>query len=224
MKQMIVVGICLVALSTSFNKANAQVYSNVATANRNIMNAKESRAGLVGEPYLYKDFKKAMVKFGGGASSPGYYEIKYDQLEEAIVVKGKGIDEELAFSDPVVEFKFDESGRLFRNGFSPVDKATEKSYYEVLYDGKTKYLKRSTKVIIEAKEYNSATVTKKIEDDSALYIAKEDKKPLSVKANEKSVLKVLGKEAELSKYIKDNKLNLKNDGDMGKLLAYYDTL
>jgi len=199
-------------------------FNKVQTANRNILNTKQSRAGLVGEPYLYKDFKKAMVKFNGGTSSPGYYEVKYDQLEDILVVKGKDIDEELTFSDPVAEFKFDDNGRIFRNGFNAVDKATDKSYYEVLYDGKVKYLKRIGKVIIEAKEFNSATVTKKIENDIVLYLVKEDKTPMSVKANEKSVLKVLGKETELSKYIKENKLNLKNDADLGKLLAYYETL
>ena len=211
-------------LLLALTAVRAQVYSKVGTANRNILNAKESRAGLVGEPYLFRDFKKAAVKFAGGTSSPGFYEIKYDQLEELVVTKGKDAEDELTFSDPVAEFKFDDSGRLFRNGYNAVDKSTEKSFYEVIYDGKTQYLKRLTKVIIEAKEYNVATVTKKIENETALYIAKADKKPIAVKANEKTVLKALGKEAEISKYIKDNKLNLKSDADMIKLLTYYDTL
>lgn len=198
-------------------------FNKVQTTNRNVLNAKESRDGIVGDPYLYKDFKKAFVKFNSGNSTPGYYEIKYDQLDDVILVKGKGTDEELSFSDPVVEFQFDDGKKLFRNGFSPVDKANEKSYFEVIYDGKTKYLKRNTKVIIEAKEYNSATTIKKIEKDEAFYIAK-DNKLVTIKANEKSLIKTLGKDIELSKYIKDNKLNLKEDADMGKLLAYYDTL
>lgn len=212
--------VTLILLTAKFNYA--QVYNTVNTANKSIINSKESRAGLVGDPYLFPTYQKAFVKFGNQNSKSAIYEIKYDQLEDVLAVKGTGT-EEYSFNDPVTEFKFEESGRLFRSGFGALGKATEKSFYEVIYDGKTKLIRRNIKVILEGKEYNSATVTRKVEGDIANFVVREDQKLIPVKINEKSIVAALAK-PELSKYIKDNKLNLKEDADLVKLFTYYDSL
>ncbi len=195
-----------------------QVYSTVNSASRNAINSKESLAGIEGEAYLNKDFQKAFVRFANSQTS--LYEIKYDQLADEVVVKGDK-EQELAFNETVLEFKFQDSKRVFRNGFSPEGKSTERSFYEVLFDGKVKYLKKIHKSIIQATGYN--TITRKIMDDVRYYIVLADSKLQPVKNNEKSILAVLA-EPKLSDYAKANKLNLKNDEDVAKLLAYNDSL
>ncbi|MGF1922770.1 MAG: hypothetical protein ACQUHE_01225 [Bacteroidia bacterium] len=198
----------------------AQVYNTVNSPSKTAINSRESLASLVGEPYLYKDFKKAFVRFANANTS--LYEVKYDQLADELIVKGEG-DQEFAFSDPILEFKFQESKKTFRSGFAPTsNKTSEKSFYEILFDGNVKYIKRASKVIIEAKEYNGPSI-KKIDESNAYFIVKPGAAPEPVKNNEKSILSVLAK-PELAAYVKTNKLNLKNDEDVAKLLAYNDSL
>lgn len=213
-------GILIATILCLATTSYAQVYSTVNSPSRNAVNSKESLAGLVGEPYLYIDFKKAFVRFSNAVTS--LYEIKYDQLADEIVVKGEG-NQEYAFSDPILEFKFQDSKTTFRSGFAPTSpKTSEKSFYQVIFDGNTKYIKRMAKVVIDAKQYNGP-VTKKVEEDYAYFIVRPGGNPESVKNNEKSILAALAK-PELNAYVKANKLNLKNDEDVIKLLAYNDSL
>jgi len=212
--------IILIGVLTCFSAITyAQVYSTVNSASRNAINSKESLSGLEGEAYLYKDYKKAFVRFANSKTS--LYDIKYDQLGDEVVVKDEA-GQELTFSETVLEFKFQDDKRVFRNGFAPIGKNTEKSFYEVLFDGKVKYLTKVGKMIMETKGYNTAAV-KKIVDDTQYFIVKQDGKPEVVKNNEKSILSALGK-PELSAYVKTNKLNLKNNEDVAKLLVYNDSL
>ncbi len=213
-------GFLVVAMLGLAGTGYAQVYNQVNSASRNTINSKESLAGLVGDAYLYNDFKKAFVRFPNAVASP--YEIKYDQLADEVVVKGEGT-QEFAFSDPILEFRFQDTKRTFRSGFASTSpKTSEKSFYEIIFDGNVKYIKRAAKVVIEARVYNGLAV-KKIEEDNAYFIVKPGGNPEPVKNNEKSILAALGK-PELSEYVKKNKLNLKNDEDVAKLLAYNDSL
>lgn len=196
----------------------AQVYNTVNSASKNAINSKESLADIEGDPYLSKDYQKAFVRFANSVTS--LYEIKYDQMADEIVVKGEN-GQELAFSETVLEFKFQDSKRIFRNGFSPEGKSTERSFYEVLFDGKVKYLKKNHKSIIEAKGYN--TMTKKILEETKYYVVSPDGKLQVVRNNEKSILAAVG-QPKLADYAKENKLNFKNDADVAKLLAYNDSL
>ena len=213
----IILGCALLMLSTS---GYAQVYSTVNAPGRSAINSKETLSNLVGEPYLYPAFKKAFVRFANANTS--LYDVKYDQLADELVVKGEG-EQEYAFSDPILEFKFQESKKTFRSGFASTGpKTSEKSFYEILFDGNTKYIKRAAKVIIEAKQYNAAAI-RKVDESNSYFIVKPQGNPEPVRNNEKSILAALGK-PELAAYVKTNKLNLKNDDDVAKLLAYNDSL
>jgi len=178
---------------------------------------------VIGSPYLLEEWVKGNVKFKDNTSARNG-DFKYDVIEDLLVVKSESGEENI-FSDPIDEFTLTVKGnsKLFKNGFSGENGVNGKSYFEVIYNGKTKLLKRYSKTIIESKGYNTSTITKKYEESSLYYIAKADNKLIPIKKNEKSILDALQK-PELSKYVKDNKLNLKSDEDIEKLLAYYDTL
>lgn len=223
MKSFLVKSIILgIVLLTSANGVIGQVYSSVNAFNKaGLINSKETYREIKGDPFLFKDYKTASIKFAN--SNAATYSIKYDQLEDKVIVKGPGT-EEYAFNDAVAEFNFKDDNKLFRAGFAPVGKMTEKSFYQIIHDGKTKYIKRLGKIIIESKGYNTPTIEKKVETDNSYYIVRNDNIPVLVKNNEKSIIAMLDKKGDFSKYIKDNKLNLKNDEDVTKFLSYYDSL
>lgn len=189
---------------------------------RQTIRAKRTDADFEGSPYLFSDWQKAVVKFGPGIE-PSSSEVKYDLLADLLVLKGKD-GGEYEFKDQPKEFLLTSSKELYKNGFAPVDKFTEKTFYQIIYEGKVKFLKKTTKTIIESKGYNTATVTRKIADDTQYYIVKADNKPIKVKYNEKSIFSTLGKGEELAKYCKENKLNIKSSDGIIQLLIYYDTL
>jgi hypothetical protein len=166
-----------------------------------------------GSPYLFSDWTEGVVKLKSGTT---YKEIplKYDQAAEELLFSHKG--QALTFVEPVVEFRF-KDGPLFRSGYG-------KSFHEVLSDGGTKLIRRRVKQIMENKEYNSASVTKKFVEVENLYIVKGSEL-IKVRKDKKSVLSALGdKTAQLESYIKSQNLNLKTEAGIISLLEYYNTL
>jgi hypothetical protein len=219
--------ITLIILLLSINGTNsfAQLSNRVvANANGDILRIKKEDPGdVTGSPYLYDDWVKGNVVFADNTATRNV-ELRYDVLDNVLVTKSK-TGEENIFSDPVSEFTLNilNKERLFKNGFTGGNGINNKTFFEVVYNGKTKILKREVKTILESKGYNTGTISRKIENSSIYYIAREDKSTEVIKNNEKSILTALGK-PELATYVKDNKLNLKNDADIVKLLTHYDTL
>ena len=214
----VLIGVLLCFGATSY----AQIYSKVSQGT-NIIRAKKSDPDVTGSPYLSDKWEKGKVVFDDG-SMVSFESLKYDALEEVLVIKGSD-EEDNTFTDPIRGFYLNLSGvnKYFKNGFSGNNGISKKTFFEVIWDGKTKVLKRNMKSVIESKGYNTATVTKKIETSSYYYLTKGDLIAIPIKNNEKSVLAALNR-PELSKYIKENSLDLKKDEDLGKLLAYYDSL
>ena len=178
-----------------------------------------------GTPYLFDDWVKGTVTINKGTQFVGV-DLKYDIVSDELIFKSeKG--ESQTFVEPVREFTLKtEKGNLhvFRNGFVPVDDAKPISFYEVLVDEKTALLKRSSKSIQEEVSYSSATKVKNFQPATAYYLAK-DSKLTKIKNDKKSVLAALPeKSTQLEAYIKAQKLDLKNDSHLVKLIAYYNTL
>lgn len=209
----------LICLST----ANAQVMRDVAGKNLR----QRSVSDFVGSPLLSEQWSKGVIKFADNTTSN--QEIKYDQLEDVVLYKNDK-EETLVAIDPIKEFSIflikdgKAQEKVFRSGFNAVNDNSDKAFYEIIADNNLKFLKRTIKIIVEEKEYNAGSATKKITDKTYYFVVKSNT-PISVSKNEKSILTAIGdRNTELSTYIKTNKLNLKNDGDIIKLFAYYDEL
>ena len=94
----------------------------------------------------------------------------------------------------------------------------------MLADGNAVLLKRTTKKIFDRKNYSSATINREVQEAEDYYVATGDK-VVKVKKTKSSLLAAMPEKADyLELYIKSNSLNLRNDSDMAKLVAYYNTL
>lgn len=114
--------------------------------------------------------------------------------------------------------------RLFRSGYPVNSYVPSNHFYEVLKDGDVQYLKYVKKDIFEQKEYSGST-SKVYQETVSYYIALKDSTPTQINRTAASILSVLSlQEKQLNDYIKDQKLNLKNDGDIVKLLTFYEGL
>lgn len=186
----------------------------------------KSYVDVQGSPYLQDDWAKGNVELKNGISYKNV-DLKYDEVQDVLLFKNEK-NEPLAFIQAVKSFtitsKQGNEQLLFRNSFSPVKGATAASYYQVLADGAVQFLVRRAKKIREDKAYGSATTVRTIEAYVNYFIAKNGV-PVNIKKSEKSVLEAIGGDsAALEAYIKSNKLNLKNEEDITKLVVYYNGL
>lgn len=180
---------------------------------------------IKGSPYLAPEFANGLVKLTNGSTFKDM-PLRYDQVTNELVFKDKS-GKMLTFSDPVAEFKFTEgknTGQLFRSGFSAIDGNSQSSFYEVIYDGATLLIKDPRKNIVEHRAYNSSTAVKSIVETPAYYLV-IDGQLTKIKKDKKAIMGALGKKsAELDKYITENKINVKEDGSLAKLIQYYDSI
>ncbi|WP_158828679.1 hypothetical protein [Mucilaginibacter lacusdianchii] len=182
-----------------------------------------------GSPYLTANWEKATVQLSNGQTYN--VEVKYDLVSDDLTFKSPKGDS-LSFVQPVKEFKLSyindnqPQTHLYRSGFpSTGGKTTERSFYEVLYDGGTKLLKKRAKSIwMETTTYGTATQTKNITDRTT-YFAFKDNKMIPIKQDKKSVLAALSDKADkMEKYVKENKIDWKQDTDLAKVFEYYNSI
>lgn len=188
-------------------------------------------ADIKGSPYLSDSWHKGFVKFSNGTTYKDV-ELKFDQVKGQVLYRKPG-DEEvvMSFGDPVEEFLISDVGTslLSRDKYFIKDKQSTgfagSIYYEVLFNGATKLLKRSAKYVTEQSQYNSATKTKVIDEKFTYYLLSESGDKIEVKKDKKSLIAAMGNKKDVVEaYINDKKLNLKNEGDLINLVTYYNTL
>nr|WP_294944440.1 hypothetical protein [uncultured Mucilaginibacter sp.] len=181
-----------------------------------------------GTPYLYPDWVPGSVKLTDGTTNDAPIELKYNLVSDEVSFKDKA-GQELVFVKPVAEFTLnsaDNSGlpHKYRSGYKDIEGTAPASFFEVLADGKVQLLKRFTKLLFESQPIGSASKLQQFIDKTKYYLVINGK-ALQVKNDKKALLAALGdKQAQLEDYIKANKVNFKNDAQLGKLVDYYNTL
>lgn len=181
---------------------------------------------IKGHPYLFENWTEGTVKLTNGKSYTSV-QLKYNLLRDELFFKDIKTEQLLAFVIPVVEFKLNDTQKgslLFKSGYKAIDNNTEKSYYQVLFDGGTQLLKRTSKKINEEKPFNSASTIKSFEVLTFYYISNNNTL-IKIRKDKKSVLAALpNQSAALENYIQEKSLNLKNEEDLIQLIQYYNSL
>jgi hypothetical protein len=219
---LLIAGVLLVSFGRVSAQAGAALLSKGADGNPVF---EKSYVDVQGSPYLQEDWAIGNVLLKNGKSYTGVA-LKYDQVKDVLLFRNEK-NETNTFAQPVKSFTItsrkDNSQLSFRNGFTPVKSATENSYYQVLADGKVQLLFRNVKKVRNDKAYNSATTVLTVEEYPGWFIAR-DGMPVTIKKSEKAVLEAIGGDsAALEAYIRSNKLNVKNDADLVKLITYYNS-
>jgi hypothetical protein len=182
-------------------------------------------ANVTGSPYFIDKWSTGTVTFAENKIVENI-PIKYNAKDEEVYFKGED-GATMRFKEPVKAFTLKEDNNklhYFQKGFPNQSGITNNMYLEVLAAGKTQFLEKRGKTIVESKAYASGTTDKQFLDVTKFYVFAPDKFE-QVKKDQKSIIEVLkDKQTELTKYIADNKLNLKNETDIVKLFNYYNSL
>jgi len=179
-----------------------------------------------GNPYLFENWTEGTVRLTNGKSYTSV-QLKYNLLRDELFFKDIKTDQLLAFVIPVVEFKLNDNEKnsiLYRNGYKAIDNNTEKSYYQVLFDGGTQLLKRTSKKVNEEKPFSSASTIKSFEVLNFYYISNNNAL-IKIRKDKKSILTALANQGSaLEKYLQEKSLNLKNEEDLIQFIQYYNSL
>ena len=212
--------ICCFLFATNINFAAAQYTEDFRA--KTVL--EKTYTDVKGSPYLLDNWSLGIVKMASGFSYKDM-SLKYDQVTGELIFQDKS-GKSLGFADPIAEFKIignNNAFRIFRSGFKATDNNSDKSFYEVLYDGGTTLLKDPRKNIVEHRAYNSSTAVKSIVETPAYYVVVNGQL-IKFKKDKKALLAALPNSDKLESYIQDNKLNVKDDTDLAKVVLYYDSI
>lgn len=174
-----------------------------------------------GSPYMLSDWATGSVKLRSGKTFDNM-KLKYDQVADQVLFLSDN-QKEMTFAEPVSEFALE--GKAFRRGYPAADGASTDAFYEVLAEGKVSLLKRTSKKVIDEPAYNAASNVKSIRTNENYYLTVSNLELTKIKKDKKSVLGALpGNHAELEAFFKAERLDLKKETDMVKLVNYYNTL
>lgn len=175
-------------------------------------------SAIEGTPYLNADWTRGTVKAKHNGKTYELAKTRYDAYKDELEYEEN--QKPYRFGKEITEFTSD--GKLFRSGFTALDNLTLASFYEVIYDGKVKLLKRYPTRIQSEKPYNSATEIRRFVKEEAFFLYK-DHKTYRLKKDKKSLLEALGdKQADLEAFIKDQKLKLSKEEDILKVIEKYE--
>ncbi len=185
----------------------------------------ENYPDIVGSPYL-SDWQEGTIILKTGqqhANIPIRYNIyddhvEYRQKNEAFFFK-KGTIREFSFKKKEGD---SEKTQIFRCGFENIGKNTANTYYEVLYDGKYKLLCDHVVSIAETKAYSSASVEKKFQTETFLYIATPTGLPVRIKKNKKSLLEAINN-PKLENWLTTQKNKCRNEAEIAEALKFLES-
>lgn len=166
---------------------------------------------ITGSPYLLDEWANAEVKLADNKLvKPA--EVRYDMVADKLLFKQE--NKVYEFSPKVAAFSI-----ITKNGNRTFllkdDGNNESGYFELLSNGKVKLLKKTRKVILEVKGYNSANVEKIIDENKKYYVLYNGVEK-EVKLNKNSFLNAL---PDLKEQINQYNAKLSKEDDYIKLTS-----
>ncbi len=181
-------------------------------------------SNTIGSPYLVNDWSDGSVSLNNGKVYQNI-SLKYNEKDDELYFKNDK-NEPMVFNDLVKSFTIQVDNRVhfYRNGYPDGLGITNKSYLDVLVNGKVEFLKHNSKTVIDSKDYTSAVVNRRFMEITKYYLFISSKIYL-LKKDQKYLLSLLhDKEVEVSKLIKDNNLSMKSEADIVKIVNYYNSI
>ncbi len=190
--------------------------------------------GLLGTPYFLPDWSEGMIEMNMGKNYTNV-PLKFDAFSQNLLLRRpwSNNDSIIVYPNQVIGFilKGSEGQDYYFKRYPQVQTAEvnlRDGYFMVLYEGKNALLKRVSKQFKKADfkdPYSNNVRYDSYNDDFSYYLLKPDKTLVKVKQSKKGLLDALSdKEASIKTFIDKEKLNLKTDDGLARVVQYYDTL
>ena len=211
---------------------NLPVYAQMVNMHANtgaVMKVKKY-VGIDGSPYLDPEWKSGTFTDIDGKNRGSFkmrYNIFDDELEiirdEKAISLNHQLVKEFELINPESENKY-----LFRSGYAANGEYGQENFYRVLYDqGNFHLLKKyhCNITTIENKGYGDSNEVQKFLQSSKYYLFSDNAGFKKINKSKKSILEAFpDHEKEIKAYIKSNKINVKNDNDLARLIKFCNSI
>lgn len=178
-----------------------------------------------GSPYLNKEFAYGTISVGDKEiASILRYNIFFDEIEISKVVDP---DDKTniggLLKDPSIKAKFD------NRTFVYISSGNEGGYVQILTTGKQFDLYMKSTVTYTPPYYSTNGYDTprpgKFETTNAFYMVSKQNRFIPIPTKHKDLLKMISyKQAEVKKYLKDNRIKLSKENDVKKFMVFYNNL
>lgn len=127
-----------------------------------------------------------------------------------------------AVTQPIVAFTIGEMN--FKNGFQTFEKYTNKTFYQLVYNGKIKLLCNKAVQIVGATPFVTVTTkARQYQQADQYFIQKANGNLMKIKNDKRSILQVFPeKESKINDFCKKENIKFKKVEDLAKLMAFLD--
>lgn len=214
----------VVCVGLSFLSANVSAQGILSDINGNVLRV-NSYGEVGGTPYFETDeWLDGVITIDGIKS--GTTKLKYDLVADALLYLDPS-GNTIQITTPIQEFfiyGLADSALVFRSGYEAIDKNSEKSFYQVLVDGHVQLLKKSRKAVHERVSYGSSVKEVFFDQQSNYYIF-SDTEGLSRVTNKTSFFKAVATNTpEIESYVRQNRVNFRNEEDLISLIMFVNSL
>ncbi|MGN7987412.1 hypothetical protein ACTJKC_08730 [Pedobacter sp. 22226] len=206
---------------------HAQLGVNLQLANNDVNYSGNTTKGNNDVSYLYETWNKGSVKLSNDSLYKGM-NLMYDLSNDRLIFKADN-DLPQLFKLAVKEFTITSSenggaSKKFKSGYPSIDGGNEKTFYEILSEGKITLLKRVQMKRVDEREAGMLYSVKKMKPVDTYFIEKAGKLE-KIKRERSAIYPLLSQnKAEVDSYISSNKLNIKKDSDLSVLFDHFNTL
>lgn len=190
--------------------------------------------GMQGTPYFIDEWLSGQLVFANGDAGKKSHLLKYNTQTKELLMKRPQGDSIIVFPNQITAFTINDASKNVSYPFIKVENLKADGgtvpvcFLMVLYKNKSSLLKYVSKNVLKANYQGGYSADRRYDsyvDNSQYFIRKADNSLVKVKVKKSSVLDALeDKKTEIEAYIKKENLSFKNDIDVAKVLAYYDSL
>ena len=182
---------------------------------------------VAGNPYLFKDWSDGVIRFTSGRSL-NQFKLKFDCARNQLVLQFDGSS--FAAESKVREFvMYPKSGKkkdslIFRKGFPAIDKSSDNTYYQVLFEGKVILLRLFARDIIEEKQIVSTSNNKRMEEVERFYFLMDGAMSL-LPQDRNDLLKLFPNHKDpLTQFVSERQLKMRSAEDFLEFAKKYNEL
>jgi hypothetical protein len=188
----------------------------------------EDMSNLTGNPYLFKDWSEGIVRFSRGRTM-NQFKLKFDCLKNLLLLQFNG--SAFAAESKVQEFVMypkskSKDSLIFRKGFPAVDKATENTYYQVLFQDKVTLLRLFSRNIVEEKQLVTVNrqITRRLEEVQSYYMLHNGEMVLLPDSRSELPEKFSDKKDQIAQFISSQQLKMRSPDDYLQVVKKYNEL
>lgn len=176
-------------------------------------------SGVEGTPYWDDNFVKAETKSRQNGKWYQYPKARFDCYKHELEYEQSPAKLLRLGASQINEFKLDEV--IFRCGFPAAAEWDSRHFYQVLYDGNVKLLKKIHTKIVTETEFGAVVKASKFVREEHYYLLKNETM-IRLKLKKSSILEALSdKEPQIVGFVKANNLGYSSENDLKRIVELY---